>query len=62
MNVEQQIAELTARLDSLEGKVEEQDQTIEELRYAGTARDRTDLGLYPNDDYDEFMLGEWDSQ
>lgn len=55
MNVEQQIAELTARIDSLE-------ETVEELRYAGTARDRVDLGLYPNDDYDEFMLGEWDTQ
>lgn len=57
MNVEQQLAELTARLDSLE-------ETVEELRYAGTARDRDSLGLYPypNDDYDEFMMGEWDAQ
>lgn len=58
MDMEQLIAELTARVDALE-------EQVEELRYAGTARDREAMGLYPhpNEDYDDYDYydGGWDA-
>lgn len=50
------ITELTARVDSLESRVEEQDAVIEQLRYEGAARTVT-----AEDDYDYYVEGEWDA-